>query len=111
MFLAKKFHADCIVVEVNNGGDLLGTLFSGEDDSVPIRQVRAFKDKFSRAEPVAAFYEKGIVHHAGNFIELEEQMCSFKSACRTASPDRMDALVWAVSELAGEKRAERFILV
>lgn len=111
LVLAKKFHADCIVVEVNNGGDLLGTLFSGEDDSVPIRQVRAFKDKFSRAEPVAAFYEKGIVHHAGNFIELEEQMCSFKSACRTASPDRMDALVWAVSELAGEKRAERFILV
>ena len=111
LVLAKKFHADCIVVEVNNGGDLLGTLFSREDDSVPIRQVRAFKDKFSRAEPVAAFYEKGIVHHAGNFIELEEQMCSFKSACRTASPDRMDALVWAVSELAGEKRAERFILV
>ena len=108
----KLFHrlkADKIVVEVNNGGELLGQLFAGENEYIPVKQVRAFKDKYARAEPVAAFYERGLVHHAGVFPELESQMCSFKAGKNSSSPDRMDALVWAISELAAEPAGYRFI--
>ncbi|MBE6376060.1 MAG: phage terminase large subunit [Lentisphaeria bacterium] len=110
--LYRRFNADTLVVEVNNGGELLTTLFAREDDTVKVKAVRAFKDKFARAEPVAAFYEKKIVHHAGVFPELEGQMCSFKPGSPgTSSPDRMDALVWALTELTGKEcGSTRFIL-
>jgi predicted phage terminase large subunit-like protein len=99
-----------IVAEVNNGGELIGTLFNGEAPEIPFKAVRAFKDKYARAEPVAALYEKGIVHHAGFFPELEQQMCSFRPGDYSSSPDRMDALVWALTELAAFSPADRFIL-
>ncbi len=101
--------ADQIVVEVNNGGELLGALLSGKDENIPVKPVRAFKDKYSRAEPVAAFYERGLVHHVGYFPELEAQMCSFCPGRYSGSPDRMDALVWAVSELAAFSPECRFV--
>ena len=56
----------------------------------------------TRAEPVAALYERGLVHHVGMFAELEDQMCEYVPATNSDSPDRMDALVWAVTELMGD---------
>ena len=105
--LYRKYQAEKVVIEVNNGGELFSALFAGEAPDVRIKAVRAGKDKFSRAEPVAAFYEKGIVHHLGVFPELEEEMCACRPGKAASSPDRMDALVWAVAELAlsgGETR-------
>lgn len=107
--LYRELSADLAVVEVNNGGELISALFSGEGGNVRVKSVRAYKDKYSRAEPVAALYEKGVVSHAGVFPELENQMCSFKPGSNS-SPDRMDALVWALSELASENRCDRFLL-
>ena len=75
------------------------------DPSVPIREVYAARGKRVRAEPVAALYEQGRVKHAGVFPILEDQLCSytglatFGAGSNARSPDRMDALVWAVSDL------------
>ena len=77
------------------------------DPNVPFAAVRASRDKVTRAEPVAALYEQGRVHHLGAFPQLEDQMCSFVPAIhgnvglRSAgySPDRVDALVWALTDL------------
>jgi phage terminase large subunit-like protein len=65
---------------------------------VSYKAVHASRGKRARAEPVAALYEQGRVHHVGTFPELEDQMCSFMPG-DAKSPDRMDALVWALSEL------------
>lgn len=89
--------ADRIVGEVNNGGDLVEANIRGVSPDVPFRAVRATRGKMLRAEPVAALYEQGRVHHMGNFPELEDQMCSWTPG--QSSPDRMDALVWAITEL------------
>lgn len=105
-----QLNADMIAVEVNNGGELFAALFAKTDPSVRVKAVRAHRDKFARAEPAAAFYEKKLVRHAGVFPELEEQMCSFKAGSSASSPDRMDALVWAVTELAGVSGTARFFL-
>jgi len=109
--LYRQWNADEVVIEVNNGGELITSLFAREDGSVAVKPVRAYRDKFSRAEPVAAFYEKALVHHLGVLPELERQMCSFKAGRFAASPDRMDALVWALSELALFPDEHRFITV
>ena len=109
--LYHQLDADSVVVEVNNGGELITSLFFREDDSVRVKPVRAYRDKFSRAEPVAAFYERGIVHHLGVLPGLERQMCSFKTGKSSSSPDRVDAWVWALSELARLSDEQRFITV
>ena len=79
--------------------------------SVPYRAVRATRSKLIRAEPVAALYERGKVFHAGEFIQLEDQMCSFTTGFdRKAagySPDRVDALVWALTDLFPELSAAK----
>ena len=90
--------ADVIVAEANQGGDLVSTLIRTVDDRVPIKMVRASRGKRTRAEPVAALYEQGKVHHVGFFIDLEDQMCSWVPDVGD-SPDRLDALVWAFTEL------------
>ena len=109
--LYHRLQADKVVVEVNNGGELITSLFAREDESVTVKPVRAYRDKFSRAEPVAAFYERGAVHHLGVLPELERQMCSFKGGPSASSPDRVDALVWALSELAAmPPDSRRFIM-
>lgn len=97
----RKWMADRIVAEVNNGGDMVehtifSTLAKGEDRPA-FKQVRASRGKATRAEPVSALYEKGWVHHVGQFAELEDQMCTWMPG--DPSPDRMDALVWALTEL------------
>jgi phage terminase large subunit-like protein len=93
--------ADALVVEVNQGGELLRAVIAQVDDSVPVREVRARRGKWLRAEPVAAAYERGRVHHVGAFPDLEDQMCEFEPTGLASgrSPDRLDALVWALSDL------------
>jgi phage terminase large subunit-like protein len=91
--------ADRIVAEVNNGGDLVAGNIRGVDPNVSVRTVRATRGKYIRAEPVAALYEQGRVHHIGSFPELEDQMCGWTPQGDQKSPDRLDALVWAVTEL------------
>ncbi|HQS07592.1 MAG TPA: ATP-binding protein, partial [Xanthobacteraceae bacterium] len=106
--LFRKFAADRIVAEVNQGGEMVSAVLAEVDPSVPVEQVRATRGKFLRAEPVAALYEQGRVRHAGAFSALEDEMCDFAldGLSNGRSPDRLDALVWAVTALAlGAKTA------
>ena len=93
--------ADSIVVEVNQGGDMVPAVIAQVDPEVPVRMVRASRGKWSRAEPVAALYARGLVRHAPGLTALEDEMCSFgvDGLSDGHSPDRVDALVWAVTEL------------
>ncbi|TMI99408.1 MAG: ATP-binding protein [Alphaproteobacteria bacterium] len=99
--LWRRYQADCLVVEVNQGGDMVRAVIRAEDASVPVTPVRAYRGKYLRAEPVAALYEQGRVKHAGTFEALEDEMCDFGPDGLSAgrSPDRLDAMVWAVSAL------------
>ena len=97
-----EWEADRIVAEVNNGGDLVERLIRNIDHQVPYRAVRATRGKILRAEPIAALYEQRRVHHVGAFPELEQQMCSYTGETNT-SPDRLDALVWCLTELSRSK--------
>lgn len=93
--------ADCLLVEVNQGGEMASAVIRTVDASVPVKPVRAQRGKWLRAEPVAALYQADRVRHAGRFPELEDEMCDFgpHGLSGGRSPDRVDALVWALSEL------------
>jgi predicted phage terminase large subunit-like protein len=93
--------ADRIVAEVNQGGDMVETTLRMIDGNIPFTAVRASRGKVTRAEPISAFYEQGRVHHLGVIPALEDQMCAFTPDVDRAagSPDRVDALVWALAEL------------
>ena len=95
------YHADTIVAEVNQGGDPVKSVIAQVDAEVPVRGVRANRAKWLRAEPVAALYGRGLVAHAAGLTELEDEMCGFgpDGLSNGHSPDRVDALVWALSEL------------
>ena len=97
-----EWEADVIVAEVNNGGDLVERLIRNIDTNISYRSVRATRGKILRAEPIAALYEQRRVHHVGVFLELEEQMCSY-TGDTNSSPDRLDALVWGLTELSKSK--------
>ncbi|MGB0508204.1 MAG: ATP-binding protein, partial [Pikeienuella sp.] len=95
-----EFGADRIIAEVNQGGDLVEAMIRQVDPSVSYRAVRATRGKATRAEPISALYEQGRIRHVGAFTALEDQMCAFGAEdgeCR--SPDRVDALVWAMTDL------------
>ena len=94
-----EWEADRIVAEVNNGGDLVERLLRNIDFNIPYRSVHATRGKLVRAEPIAALYEQKRVHHVGTFPDLETQMCSYTGDIKT-SPDRLDALVWGLTELS-----------
>lgn len=96
-----QFNVDRIVAEVNQGGEMVETILRTVDANISYAAVFARKDKKSRAEPVAALYEQGRIHHIGMFELLEDEMCNFDQqiAASQKSPDRVDALVWAVSHL------------
>jgi phage terminase large subunit-like protein len=96
--MCDKWHADRVVAEVNNGGDMVGTVIHAIRADIPYATVNAHKGKFTRAEPVSALYEQGRVHHMGNFLELEQQMESW-TPDDDWSPDRVDALVWGLTYL------------
>ncbi|MGH6801738.1 MAG: hypothetical protein ACREC3_00005, partial [Methyloceanibacter sp.] len=100
--------ADRIVVEVNQGGDLVEAVLRQVDATVPVRAVRAMRGKWLRAEPVAALYEQGRVAHVGALPELEDEMSDFgpDGLSGGRSPDRVDALVWALTELLLQERPE-----
>ncbi len=95
-----KWRAETVVAEVNQGGALINTLLQQSGPPLPVREVRAMRSKSIRAEPVAAAYAGGRVRHAGDFAVLTDQMCSCLPGKRQIpSPDRLDALVWAVNAL------------
>ena len=98
--LFHQWDADRIVAEVNNGGDLVERLIRTIDNTVRYKSVHATRGKLVRAEPIAALYEQGKVHHLGVFPELESQMCTYTGDRPKPSPDRLDALVWGMSELS-----------
>jgi phage terminase large subunit-like protein len=91
-------NADVIVAEANQGGDMVKHTLATIDSKVPVKLVRASRGKRTRAEPVASLYEQGQVHHIGYFGELEDQLCSWVPDIGQ-SPDRLDALVWALTDL------------
>jgi phage terminase large subunit-like protein len=94
--------ADRIVGEVNNGGDMVEATIRNVDQNVSYKSVTASRGKAIRAEPIAALYEQGRVHHVGSFPKLEDEMCDFDPITTTKSPNRMDALVWALTELSAD---------
>lgn len=105
-----EWQADRVVAEVNQGGEMVEALIRQIDPEIGYSAVRATRDKHTRAEPVALAYERGLVRHVGALPLLEDQMCAFttRREPREGSPDRVDALVWAVIELrVGAYRAPR----
>jgi phage terminase large subunit-like protein len=100
----RRWEADRIVAEVNQGGEMVRALITQVDASVPLKTVHASRGKQARAEPVAGLYEQGRVSHVGGFAALEDEMCS--AIGEGASPDRLDALVWAVTELMLRRASE-----
>ncbi|HET7850170.1 MAG TPA: ATP-binding protein, partial [Pseudolabrys sp.] len=106
--LYRRREADAIVAEVNQGGDMVAAVIRQIDARVPVKSVHATRGKWLRAEPVAAMYAQGKVKHVGAaFAALEDEMCDFGLGGLSSgrSPDRLDALVWAVTELMA--RSER----
>jgi predicted phage terminase large subunit-like protein len=103
----RRHRADRIVAEINNGGEMVEATLRAVEPDVPFAAVRAARGKVARAEPVAALYEQGRVRHLGAFPHLEDQMCGFTAdfdrAAAGYSPDRVDALVWALSALLLER--------
>lgn len=93
-----EYQADRVVGEVNNGGDYIGTTLHTVDPNIPFRSVHASRGKATRAEPVSALYEQHRVHHLGSFPELEDVLATWAPG-DPDSPDRMDACVWAFSDL------------
>lgn len=95
------YSADRIVAEVNQGGELVGLVLRKVDEGLPIRLMRASRGKWLRAEPVAALYAEGRVAHVGEWPDLERQMTEFGPGGLSGgrNPDRLDALVWALTEL------------
>lgn len=103
----RRFQADCVVAEVNNGGDMVEHTIHSVDPSVKVKKVRASRGKHIRFEPVASLYSQGRIHHVGGgFEKLEDQLVSFTpdGYLGDGSPDRADADVWAMSELMVEAR-------
>lgn len=105
--------ADRLVAEQNNGGEMVRITLSTADDTgqVPVDLVHASRGKITRAEPISALYAQGKISHCGVLPELEDQLTSYTGAPGEASPDRMDALVWALTALFVGVAPEPFILV
>lgn len=109
--LYRELQADRIVAEKNQGGEMVASVIRAVDRSVPVTLVHASRGKAIRAEPISALYEQGRVHHVGRFDKLEDQMCTFSidnvRDTNSGSPDRVDALVWALTDLFDKITARR----
>ena len=92
-----KYKADRIVAEINQGGNMVEFVLRSIDKNIPYKGVYASKGKYTRAEPISALYEQNKVKHVGTFPKLEDEMCEWEPGMD--SPNRMDALVWALTEL------------
>jgi phage terminase large subunit-like protein len=106
--LYHRLAADALVVEVNQGGEMAAAVLRQCDPAVPVTSVRATRGKYLRAEPVSLLYARGCVHHVGAFPALEDELCDFgpDGLSGGGSPDRLDALVWAVTALLLEEGGE-----
>jgi len=106
---ARQWQADRVIAEANQGGDMVRTVLQAADVALPVTLVHASRGKAARAEPVAALYEAGRVRHAGQFALLEDELCGIMAGGGYQgpgrSPDRADALVWALTELMLGKKA------
>jgi phage terminase large subunit-like protein len=101
-----------VIGEVNQGGDLIESTLRTIDKTVSYRAVHATRGKVIRAEPIAALYEQGKVHHIGVLPELEDQMCEWVPNDKTQkSPDRMDALVWAITDLMEHAGGRKYTII
>lgn len=98
--LYRDHMADRVVAERNQGGDMVRHTLHTEDETLPVRLVHASKGKMARAEPVSALYEQGKVKHVRGLNDLEDQMVQWEPLGSIGSPDRLDALVWAVTDLS-----------
>ena len=96
----ESYKADKVIAEVNNGGDLVQKVVKTVDPNVNYKAVRATRGKFVRAEPIAALYEQKRVKHINRFTLLEDQLCTYNPEISSISPDRLDALVWGLTELS-----------
>ena len=94
-----EWMADRIVAEANNGGDMVKAVIQAVSAEAPIKLVYASRGKHVRAEPISSLYEQGRVYHLRMFADLEDQMCNFTQDGDGDSPDRMDALVWGITDL------------
>jgi len=107
---ARVWRADRVVAEANQGGEMVRSVLHAADIALPLKLVHASRGKAARAEPVAALYEAGRVRHAGQFPELEDQLCGLMAGGDYEgpgrSPDRADALVWAMTELMLRRKRE-----
>jgi hypothetical protein len=96
----RKWEADCVVLETNQGGQWVRDTLKTVDSSIPVREVHAMKGKVLRAERVSALFEQGKIHIAGTFPEMEDELCQLMSGeVPVRSPDRADAAVYAIFEL------------
>ncbi|WP_018266510.1 DNA-packaging protein [Methylosinus sp. LW4] len=106
----QMFNADCVVAEVNQGGEMVEEIVRQVDPTIPFRAVHATRGKYVRAEPISMIYAQGRVHHVGSFSKLEDQMCAmtpdFDADEAGYSPDRLDAAVWALTDLMTGHRSE-----
>lgn len=105
--LYHELAADALIAEVNQGGEMVRAVIHEADPSAPVKEVRATRGKYLRAAPVAQLYEQGRVRHVGAFPALEDEMCDFgpDGLSSGRSPDRLDALVWAITALVLTPRA------
>ena len=107
---AARHAAECVVAEKNQGGEMVRSVLLGAEAGLPLKLVHASRGKVARAEPVALLYERGKVRHVGAFPALEDEMCGLGVGGDYAgpgrSPDRADALVWALSELLLGRRGK-----
>ena len=110
-----RWQADRIVVEVNQGGDMCEATIKVVDPTVAIKTVYASRGKMARAEPIASLYEQGRVHHVGGFPYLEDEMCTYDplewrpASGASGSPDRLDAMVWGMTELLSRAKTGRIL--
>ncbi|MEN8236030.1 MAG: terminase family protein [Pseudomonadota bacterium] len=95
----RRHQAEQIIAEVNNGGNMVTQVLKTIDAAVDVKSVYAQHSKTTRAEPIAALYEQGRISHVGSFTTLEEQLCNYQPGKKNCASDRMDALVWALTEL------------
>ena len=106
---ARAWNADRVVAEANQGGAMVASVLRAAEITLPVKLVHAARGKAARAEPIAALYEAGRVRHAGMFARLEDELCGLMAGGTYEgpgrSPDRADALVWALSELMLSKSA------
>jgi phage terminase large subunit-like protein len=105
----RNFKANRVVAEINQCGDMVTEVLRQSEPNLPVRAVHATRGKFLRAEPIAAAYERGLIFHTGTFSKLEDQLCAltpdFDRRAMGFSPDRADALVWALADLLGVGQA------